>query len=83
VDPYRDLAPIDEPPARTDPDAIALYGLLVTVGAIPVVVALLARERFGASETIGLAMAVAGCVGAARQLTRGRARAGDSPRPPR
>jgi hypothetical protein len=66
-----------------------IYGLLVVIGAIPLVFALLARTGFGAEATLGLVMACAGGIGAIvsaarrRPVSRPAARAGDSRRRPR
>ncbi|HEU4727001.1 MAG TPA: hypothetical protein VFT22_03910 [Kofleriaceae bacterium] len=41
-----------------------LYGLLVLIGAIPVVIALVRRETFGVDASLGLLMVCAGAIGA-------------------
>jgi hypothetical protein len=43
---------------------VILYGLLVVIGAIPVVIALVQRAAFGVDATLGLLMVCAGAIGA-------------------
>jgi hypothetical protein len=93
--PYRDPPIVDEPPAHGYPEEMIIYGLLVVIGAIPLVLALIAQTGFGAEATLGALMACAGAIGAVVSSSRRRrrrvssavdrraARAGDSRRRPR
>jgi len=61
--PYRD---IPTRPARrhpVDPEDLVLYGMLMGIGAIPVIIALIERIAFGFDATLGLMMLVVGAVG--------------------
>jgi hypothetical protein len=51
-------------PAPPHPEELILYGLLVVIGAIPVVIALVQRAAFGFDATLGLLMVCAGAIGA-------------------
>lgn len=48
---------------RVDPEDLVLYGLLVVIGAIPVLIAVIDRAAFGFDATLGLIMLVMGVVG--------------------
>lgn len=50
--------------SKSHPEELILYGLLVVIGAIPVVIALVQRTAFGADATLGLVMVCAGAIGA-------------------
>jgi hypothetical protein len=45
------------------PEELILYGLLVVIGAIPVIEALVQQTTFGVEATVGLLMVCAGLVG--------------------
>lgn len=48
-----------------DPEALAVYVVLATLGAVRLIVALALGETFGAEDTVAIAMIVAGAVGLA------------------
>jgi hypothetical protein len=48
---------------RRDPEALAIYLVLATVGALRLIVALAIGETFGAEDTIAIAMVTAGVSG--------------------
>lgn len=50
--------------SKPPPEELILHGLLVVIGAIPVVVALVQRGTFGVEATLGLLMVCAGAIGA-------------------
>ncbi|HEX7841620.1 MAG TPA: hypothetical protein VF469_29325 [Kofleriaceae bacterium] len=50
--------------STSHPEELILYGLLVGIGAIPVVIALVQHAAFGVDATLGLLMVCAGAVGA-------------------
>ena len=52
-----------ERPSKPQPEELILYGLLVGIGAIPVVIALVQRASFGVEATLGLLMVCAGAIG--------------------
>jgi hypothetical protein len=61
--------------STSQPEELVLYGLMVVIGAIPVVIAVVQRAAFGVEATLGLLMACAGVLGAifyARRALRGR-----------
>lgn len=70
--PYRDSSQ-PEPRKRVadDREEYVLCGLLVTIGAIPAVLALASGTRFGVQATLGLLMALWGLAGLGT-LWRGR-----------
>lgn len=70
--PYRDPPTLDDPPPRAYPEELIIYGLLVVIGAIPLVLALLAQTGFGAEATLGALMACAGAIGAIVSSARRR-----------
>lgn len=73
--PYRKPPMPADRPSTSHPEELILYGLLVGIGAIPVVIALVQRADFGVDATLGLLMVCAGAVGAiayARRAHRSR-----------
>ena len=50
--------------SRWSPEELILYALLLAIGAIPVVITLDERARFGVEATVGLIMMCAGVLGA-------------------
>lgn len=52
-----------EPVWKAYPEELIVYGLLVGIGAIPVVNAIVERTAFGVEATIGLIMVCAGLLG--------------------
>ena len=54
------------------PEELILYGLLVVIGAIPVVIALVQGAAFGIDATLGLGMVCAGAIGAIAYARRAR-----------
>ncbi len=62
--PYRHIpAPATKARSGWNVEELIVYGLLVLVGAIPVVTSLARHATFGAEATIGLLMLSAGAVG--------------------
>ena len=59
-------------PIMSPSEELILYGLLVLVGAIPVVIALVRRETFGVDASLGLLMVCAGAIGAIAYAWRAR-----------
>jgi len=60
--PYRELpAPCDAPSVPRE--ELILYAVLCLIGAIPLAIAALGGDGFGAEATLGLAMVLAGAVG--------------------
>ena len=53
-----------DPGWKPCPEELILYGLLMLIGAIPVVIALAQQTAFGVEATIGIVMACAGLLGA-------------------
>jgi hypothetical protein len=49
---------------KSYPEELILYGLLVVIGAIPVVIALIRGAVLGVETTLGLLMVCAGVIGA-------------------
>ena len=82
--PYRDPPAIAEPIERPSPEELILYGLLVVIGAIPVVLTLASGGSFDVNATLGLLMicggALGGCTYAFRYAFRVRRRHGGSTR---
>jgi hypothetical protein len=71
--PYRQVstsAPETQP--RWNAEELVLYGLLVAIGAIPVVVAVVGGGMFGVEPTIGLGMVCLGLIGTVVHLCRNR-----------
>jgi hypothetical protein len=68
-----------EPPPGRNAEELVLYGLVVAIGAIPVVVAVAQGGTFGGEPTIGLVMLCLGLIGTVVHL-RGN-RSPDVPRP--
>lgn len=62
--PYREPPMPAGRPSKPHPEELILYGLLVGIGAIPVVIALVQRATFGTDATLGLLMVCAGVLGA-------------------
>lgn len=61
--PYRDPPPLAEHVERPSPEELILYGLLVAIGAIPVVLALASGGTFDVNATLGLLMVLGGALG--------------------
>jgi hypothetical protein len=59
-----------DPRWKVYPEELIVYGLLVGVGAIPVVGAVIERATFGVEATIGLIMGCAGLLGVFAWLWR-------------
>jgi hypothetical protein len=75
--PYRDPPAIDEPIEQPSPEELILYGLLVVIGAIPVVLTLASGGSFDVNATLGLLMICGGALGASAYAVRmRRSRAG-------
>ena len=75
--PYRDPPVTAEPIERPSPEELILYGLLVAIGAIPVVLSLASGASFDVNATLGLLMICFGALGAsayARRIRRSRTR---------
>jgi hypothetical protein len=70
--PYRENALLVDTPSTTCPEELIFYGLLVVIGAIPVVVAIAQRVAFGGDATIGLLMIGTGLAGAVYHALRAR-----------
>lgn len=61
--PYREIPmPANQSP-QSPREELILYGLLVVIGAIPVVIAIIDRAVFGADATLGLLLVCVGVVG--------------------
>jgi hypothetical protein len=58
--------------AKSHIEELIIYGLLVVIGAIPVVISLVERTVFGVEATLGLLMVCAGILGAIAFAWRGR-----------
>jgi len=70
-----------EPSSNPSSEELIVYGLLLLVGAIPVVIAIAQHARFGVDATLGLLMVCAGAIGAITYLTQAwRAPAADAGR---
>jgi hypothetical protein len=75
--PYRDPPVSTDPVERPTPEEPILYGLLITIGAIPVVLALASGGTFDVNATLGLLMICSGALGAIAYTVRmRRSRAG-------
>jgi hypothetical protein len=61
--PYRESPMLANQSPQSPPEELILYGLLVMIGAIPVVIAIIQRAVFGADATLGLLMVCVGVVG--------------------
>jgi hypothetical protein len=72
VHPYREPPP-RAPEPRSD-EELAIYALLVVIGAIPVSVTVLASGPFGVHATLGFLMMLLGAVGAYRWYRGGAVR---------
>jgi hypothetical protein len=70
--PYRDPPVIAEPVERRSPEELILYGLLVAIGAIPVVLTLASGASFDVNATLGLLMICSGALGAIAYAHRNR-----------
>ena len=62
--PYREPPIPADRPSPAHPEELIFYGLLVVIGAIPVVIALVQRAALGVEATLGLLMIWAGAIGA-------------------
>jgi hypothetical protein len=62
--PYRDPPLLADDVERRSPEELILYGLLVAIGAIPVVLALASGGTFDVNATLGLLMVSGGALGA-------------------
>ncbi len=62
--PYRELPVLVKKAPRLDPEELILYGLLMVIGAIPVLLAVGGSASFGVDASVGLLMVCAGAVGA-------------------
>src|SRR5439155_26767194 len=71
--PYRSSSSSVDHESMASPEELILYGMLIAIGAIPVVIALAERATFGADATLGLLMVGAGAVGAIAYTRRVRA----------
>jgi hypothetical protein len=71
--PYRDPPARAEPTDRRSPEELILYGLLVVIGAIPVVLTLASGGSFDVNATLGLLMICGGALGATAYAFRIRA----------
>lgn len=54
---------IAEPLERPSPEELILYGLLIAIGAIPVVLTLASGRSFDVNATLGLLMMCGGALG--------------------
>jgi hypothetical protein len=70
--PYRDPPAIAEPIERPSPEELILYGLLIAIGAIPVVLTLASGGSFDVNATLGLLMICFGALGAIAYACRTR-----------
>ena len=61
---------IAEPVERPSPEELILYGLLVAIGAIPVVLTLASGASFDVNATLGLLMICFGTLGAIAYTVR-------------
>ena len=63
---------IAEPTERPNPEELILYGLLIAIGAIPVVLALAGGTSFDVNATLGLLMICGGALGGIAYTCRNR-----------
>jgi len=61
---------IAEPIERPSPEELILYGLLVAIGAIPVVLTLASGATFDVNATLGLLMICFGALGGSAHACR-------------
>jgi len=70
--PYRTPPTTAERAPVHDPEELVLFGLLVVIGAIPLVLSLARGVAFDGEATLGLLMVFAGVVGAVVRVARPR-----------
>ena len=70
--PYRDPPPPPKKSPSVAHEEMILYGLMVVIGAMPVVLALAGGTSFGVEATVGLLMVCAGALGASAYAWRTR-----------